>query len=79
MFLLRDLDYIFLSTAKIYGYILASLTHERTTGEILWEHFRGAQQVSESFSEGEIFHTTSYEELDVRVVDTVEPPYNEDN
>jgi len=55
------------------------LTYERTTGEILWEHFRGAQQETESFSEGETLHTTSYEEVDVRVVDTVEPPYSGDN
>jgi len=55
------------------------LTYERTTGEILWEHFRGAQQEIESFSGDETLQTTSYEEVDLRVVDTVEPPYSGDN
>ena len=54
------------------------LMYERTTGEILWEYLRGAKQESESVSGGETLHTTTHEEVDVRVVDTVAPPYGAD-
>ncbi len=52
------------------------LRYERTTGEILWEHFQGAQWESESFSGGETLYEAAYDAVDVRVVDTVEPPYS---
>lgn len=51
------------------------LRYERTTGEILWEHVRGARMKSESLAENETIHEPAYEESDVRVVATVEPPY----
>lgn len=51
------------------------LRYERTTGEILWEYVRGARWVSESLTGNEMIYEPAYEESDVRVVATVEPPY----
>lgn len=52
------------------------LRYERTTGEILWEHFRGARWESESLTGNETVVESVYEASDVRVIATVEPPYN---
>ena len=51
------------------------LRYERTTGEIIWEHFEGARYESESMVGNETLHTPVYDTVEVRVVDTVEPPY----
>ena len=51
------------------------LRYERTTGEILWESVRGARTKSESVTGNETIHEPVYEESDVQVVSTVEPPY----
>jgi len=51
------------------------LRYERTTGEILWEYVRGARMKSESLTGNETIHEPVYEESEVRVVATVEPPY----
>jgi|AntDeeMetagen134_2_1112570.scaffolds.fasta_scaffold13986_1 hypothetical protein len=51
------------------------LRYERTTGEILWEHLQGARHESESMGRNETLHKPAYDNVDVRVVDTVEPPY----
>ena len=53
------------------------LRYERTTGEILWEHFEGAQHESESMGGNETLHKPVYDNVEVRVVDTVEPPYKQ--
>jgi len=53
------------------------LRYERTTGEILWEHFEGARYESESMVGNETLHTPVFDNVEVRVVDTVEPPYRQ--
>lgn len=52
------------------------LYYERTTGEILWKHVRGARWESESVAGNETIHEPVYEECDVRVIATVEPLYS---
>lgn len=51
------------------------LRYERTTGEILWEYARGVHMESESLTGNETVHEPAFEETDVRVLATVEPPY----
>ena len=53
------------------------LRYERTTGEILWEHPQGARYESESMVGSETLHVPVYDNFEVRVVDTVEPPYTQ--
>ena len=53
------------------------LRYERTTGEILWEHFEGARYESESVGSNETLHKPVYDSCEIRVVDTVEPPYKQ--
>lgn len=50
------------------------LTYERTTGEILWEHLRGARLDSTSLTGGETIHTPAFDQVQVRVLATVDPP-----
>lgn len=52
------------------------LHYEHTTGEILWKHVRGARWESESLTRNETIHEPVYEECDVHIIVTVEPPYN---
>lgn len=54
------------------------LQYERTTGEILWKHVRGTRWEEESLTGNETVHELAYDEADVRVVATVEPPYKPD-
>jgi len=53
------------------------LSYDRTTGEILWEHFEGARCESESVGSDETLHKPVYDNYEIRVVDTVEPPYTQ--
>lgn len=51
--------------------------YERTTGEILWEHRKGAGTKEIPLSGGETIIEPTLEDCDVRVLTTVDPPYRE--
>lgn len=51
------------------------IKYERTTSEIIWEYSKGARWESQELSGGETLHMPVHDELDVRVITTVEPPY----
>lgn len=51
------------------------IRYERTTSEILWERNKGARGRREEFSNGESLRTPTYDEAEVRVITTIEPPY----
>ncbi|GAB3033978.1 hypothetical protein GCM10025298_23670 [Natronobiforma cellulositropha] len=51
------------------------IRYERTTSEIIWRHVTGAHREMESVTGNETLITSAFEESDVRVIATVEPPY----
>jgi hypothetical protein len=55
-----------------------ALRYERTTGEILWESVQGADWEVHSLSGNETVYEPTYEESEVRVLATVEPPYSDE-
>lgn len=51
------------------------ITYERSTGEILWQYVSGTRWNTESMSGNETLHTPVHDESEVKVIATVEPPY----
>lgn len=51
------------------------IRYERTTGEIVWERFRGVGREAESLSGGETVIEPVVDETEVRVLARVEPPH----
>jgi len=51
------------------------IRYERTTSEIVWEHRIGARFKKIPLSGGETIHEPAVDDIEVRVLDTVEPPY----
>lgn len=49
--------------------------YERWTSEIVWEHLRGHKWRTTTFAGGETLQEREFEERDLRVLTTVEPPY----
>lgn len=54
------------------------LRYERTTGEILWEYVQGADWDSQALTGNETVYERTYEQSEIRVLATVEPPYLEE-
>ena len=54
-----------------------AIIYNRTTSEIYWEHVEGARTQPTHLTGGETVHEPLVEERDVRVIATVEPPYEE--
>ena len=55
------------------------LRYVRSTGEIGWVHHQGASWREESLTGGETVMEPEYDDVAVRVVETVTPPYTENN
>ena len=53
------------------------LRYIRSTGEIVWVHHQGDGWREESLTGGETVMEPVYDDTDVRVVETVTPPYAE--
>lgn len=51
--------------------------YDRTTSEILWEHITGAGTREIELTGGETIIEPTVEERTVKVITTVDPPYNE--
>ncbi len=51
------------------------ITYERSTSEILYLYVDGTGWKTESFAGEGTLHTPTYDETEVRVITTVEPPY----
>lgn len=51
------------------------LRYERTTSEIYWAYVSGTRWESESLTGNETVHEATHDEVDVRVLSQVEPPY----
>ena len=64
--------YIYHSAA---GDEIQAIRYERTTGEILWERKRGCDRKTTEFASGETLSEPTYETHEMRVITTVEPPY----
>lgn len=51
------------------------IRYDRSTSEITWEYFEGQHYETHEFSGGDTLHVPAFEEHEVRVITTVEPPY----
>lgn len=51
------------------------ISYVRSTGEIIWEHAKESDGIETDLSGSETLHEPIIEELDARVIETVEPPY----
>lgn len=51
------------------------IRYERTTSEIIWERVRGARWEAEDLTGGETIYEPDFDKREVRVITTVEPPY----
>lgn len=56
-----------------------AVRYERTTGEIVWEHVKGASWEAQSLSGGETVHEPTCDKREVRVLARGEPPYQKHN
>ena len=52
-----------------------AIRYERSTSEIVWEHVRGAWWEAEELTGGETIYESVHDEQEIRVLTTVEPPY----
>ena len=55
------------------------LYYVRSTSEIVWVHQQGARWREESLTGGETVTEPEYDDTDVRVIETVTPPYTENS
>lgn len=53
------------------------ITYERTTSEILWKEYRGAQKKRTSLSGGDTIIKPAFDDCTVRLITTVDPPYGD--
>jgi len=54
---------------------LERVRYERTTGEIIYEYVKGGGHEEHDHGAGETLHVPIHDESEVRVITTVEPPY----
>ena len=54
-----------------------TLRYEQTTSEIIWEHRKGIVTQEIPLSRGQTFIESTCDEYNVRVITTVDPPYND--